>query len=161
MNGVRVSNLLPEVPVVYVPPVTQPPAPADRIAPALRGRLDTARDALLSVHKALLDYERSRYERTMGPIESAGRLLQLVIHDPWFAWLHPMTELVVQIDELVASRDPAPPGAAEALLEQAGGLCNPAEDGDEFQRHYFEAMQESPAVVLAHAKAITQLGRPV
>jgi hypothetical protein len=140
--------------------VSQPPAPADRIPPALRARLDTARDALLAVHKALLDYDRARYERTMGPIPSSGRLLQLVIHDPWFAWLHPMTELVVQIDELVTAKDPPQPGAAEALLEQAGRLFNPSEEGDEFQRHYHDAMQQDPAVVLAHAAAVRRIGRP-
>jgi hypothetical protein len=139
--------------------VNQPP-PADRIPPDLRARLDAARDALLSVHKALLDYERARYERTMGPIESAGRLLQLVIHDPWFAWLHPMTELVVQIDELVTAKEPVTPGAAEALLEQAKQMFQPADEGDEFQDHYHEAMQQAPAVVLAHAEALRRLAGP-
>lgn len=140
--------------------VSLPPRPADRIPPPLRARLDVAREALLSVHKALLDYERVRYERTMGPIESAGRLLQLVIHDPWFAWLHPMTELVVQIDELMTAKEPPPPGAGEALVDQAVGMFNPAEEGDEFQRHYHEAMQQSPAVVLAHAEAARRLATP-
>jgi hypothetical protein len=137
--------------------VNQPSGPADRIPSARRARLDAARDALLSVHKALLDYERARYERTMGPIESAGRLLQLVIHDPWFAWLHPMTELVVQIDELATAKEPVTPGAAEALLEQAQQMFNPTEEGDEFQGHYLEAMQQAPAVVLAHAEALRRL----
>lgn len=137
--------------------VNQPLSPADRIPPELRARLDTARDALLSVHKALLDHERGRYERTMGPIESSGRLLQLVIHDPWFAWLHPMTELVVQIDELVTGKEPPPPGALEALLGQAKGMFNPSENGDEFQRHYHEAMQDEPAVVLVHAEAVKRM----
>jgi len=137
--------------------VNQPPRPADRIPPALRTRLDVAREALLSVHKALLEYERARYERTMGPIESAGRLLQLVIHDPWFAWLHPMTELVVQMDELTTGKEPVPHGAPEALLAQAKGLFNPSEEGDDFQRQYYEAMQQAPAVVLAHANATRSL----
>ena len=137
--------------------VSQPPRPPDPIPPALRVRLDTAREALLSVHKELLEFERARYERTIAPIPTSGRLLQLVIHDPWFAWLHPMTELVVQIDELVTTKDPAPPGAAEALLDQARSLFNPSEEGDEFQRHYFEAMQQTPAVVLAHAKAVRRI----
>lgn len=142
--------------IVYFPFVTNPP-PTHQIPPALLARLDAARDALLSVHKSLLDYERVRYERTMGPIESSGRLLQLVIHDPWFAWLHPMTELVVQIDELVTAKVPAPPGAAEALIVQARGMFNPSDEGDEFQRHYHEAMQDTPAVVLAHADAVMRM----
>lgn len=129
------------------------------ISPELRARLDDARTALLSVHQALLDEERARYERSHGPIPSAGQLLQLVIHDPWFAWLHPLTELVVQIDELVFSKEPAPPGAGEPLLEQAQRLLTPAETGDAFQRRYHEMLPKAPAVVLRHAEALRLLAR--
>ena len=34
-------------------------------------------------------------------------LLQLVINDPWFAWLHSVSELVVRIDETVDNGSPA------------------------------------------------------
>jgi len=124
----------------------------------LRGRLNHARDALLGVHKALLDEEKIRYERARGRIESNYQLLQLVISDPWFAWLHPVSELVVQIDVLMDSREPAPPGTPEALLQQARTLLNPDTSGDGFHREYRRALQVSPAVVLAHSDAVKRLG---
>ena len=64
------------------------------------------RRGLLRVHKALLDDARIRYEREQGRIEGSGALLQLVLNDPWFAWLHPLSGLVVQIDELLAADEP-------------------------------------------------------
>ena len=130
--------------------VSQPPPPADRIPPVLRARLDVAREALLAVHKALLDHERVGYERTMGPIESAGRLLQLVIHDPWFAWLHALSEMVVRIDQVI-DEPASTSGDGAALFDQVGRLLTASEDGDGFARRYFDALQRQPAVVLAHA----------
>jgi hypothetical protein len=135
-----------------------PPRPprADLPAP-LRDRLNNARDALLGVHKALLDEERVRYERSHGRLNSNYQLLQLVISDPWFAWLHPVSELVVQIDVLMEARQPAPPGTAEALLRQARELLDPDEFAEGFSPRYHRALQESPAVVLAHGEAMRRL----
>jgi len=137
---------------------TPPRRPRADLPAPLRERLNTARDALLGVHKALLDEETIRYERAQGRVENSYQLLQLVISDPWFAWLHPVSELVVQIDVLMEAREPAPPGTAESLLRQARTLLNPEAAPDEFHREYRRALQESPAVVLAHSDAVKRLG---
>jgi len=134
-----------------------PRRPRADIPAPLRQRLNDARDALLGVHKALLDEERVRYERTHGRLESNYQLLQLVISDPWFAWLHPVSELVVQIDVLMEARQPAPPGTADALLRQASELLNPDESAEGFPRKYHRALQESSTVVLAHSEAMRRL----
>jgi hypothetical protein len=134
-----------------------PRAPRADLPAPLRDRLNNARDALLGVHKALLDEERVRYERTHGRLESNYQLLQLVISDPWFAWLHPVSELVVQIDVLMEARQPAPPGTADALLSQARALLNPDESAEGFPRKYHRALQESSTVVLAHREAMRRL----
>lgn len=137
--------------------MTDSPPPRHLLPTALASKLDVARDGLLSVHKALLEQERIRYEREVGPVGSPGRLLQLVISDPWFAWLHPLTELVVQIDELMAAKEPAPEGSGEALLAQAKRVLSPSAEGDAFQQRYVVAMQASPDVVLAHAEATRRM----
>ena len=119
-----------------------------------RAKLTELRTALLNLHKALLDDAKSAYELDRGRIASAGALLQLVIHDPWFAWLHQVSEVVVRIDEM--TREPknsdARPTEADArtLLEQVDRMLLPSETGDTFARRYFEAIQRQPAVVLAH-----------
>ena len=129
---------------------------AERSEPSLperlRKNLDEAHGGLLRVHKALIDHERVRYERERGSIGGPGAFLQVLIHDPWFAWLRPISELVVRIDEFVASKQPTDPMEGEALLTQARELLTPAEDGAGFRREYYRALAESEAVALAHAE---------
>jgi len=116
-------------------------------------RLTQLRNGLLSLHKVLLDSERTRYERDVARISSSGQLLNLVLYDPWFAWLHELSELVVLIDETLDAKG-APNGIdAERLVAQARELVAPNENGAGFRKSYFEAMQNDPDVVLAHGQA--------
>jgi hypothetical protein len=112
--------------------------------------LKPLRQALLALHKALLEAERRRYERLHGRVEGAGRLLQLLLHDPWFAWLRPLSALVVQIDELLEAEEPPEPRALAALRDQVRTLLTPDEGGEGFGEQYHDALQSSPDVVLAH-----------
>src|SRR6476646_11734757 len=56
------------------------------------------RKSLLHLHKTLLDWERAAYERLHGRT-SPGSLLTALMNDPQFAWLRPLSELIVRIDE--------------------------------------------------------------
>ena len=114
-----------------------------------RRQLDDVRRGLLRVHKALLEDARIRYEREQGRIAGSNALLQLVLNDPWFAWLHPLSGLVVAIDELLAADAPTE-GDADALLNQARMLLRPDENGEGFQRRYHRAIQDVPDVLIAH-----------
>jgi catechol 2,3-dioxygenase len=71
-------------------------AAASTLSQRVRGQLRDLRARLLSLHKVLLDDARAAYEMDRGRIGSNATLLQLVINDPWFAWLHPLSELVVR-----------------------------------------------------------------
>ena len=99
----------------------------------------------------LLDDARTAYELDRGRVASAGHLLQLVIDDPWFAWLHALSGLIVRIDEGAGKDGDATAADATALAEQVEQLLTASEEGDGFSRRYFEALQRQPAVVLAHA----------
>jgi len=123
-----------------------------------RQRLTDLRNELLQLHKTLLDSETASYDRDIARIRSRGQLLELVLHDPWFAWLHELSELVVLIDEAMDAKEPAvTPADAERFLAQARALVVPTEGGGEFRRHYLEALQRDPNVVMAHAQAIKLL----
>ncbi len=122
-------------------------------------RLTDLRNGLLQHHKILLDSERDSYEHEIGKITSSGQLLQLVIHDPWFAWLHEISELIVFIDETLESKEPLPPGEADKLIQQARTLLIPAEEGEEFARRYDQAMQRDPDVVIAHGRMVKLLAK--
>jgi hypothetical protein len=119
---------------------------------AVRRKLNDVRLGLLALHKALLDYQRIRYERTHGRIESSGAFLQLAIHDPQFAWLRPVSELVVQLDELLVSDEPGAEVDADTITAHARTLLRADENGGDFQRQYHRALQDSPEVVMAHAQ---------
>ncbi|HEY7059554.1 MAG TPA: VOC family protein [Vicinamibacterales bacterium] len=125
-------------------------AAADGLSEASRTRLSQLRSRLLTLHKSLLDDARAAYEMDRGRVGSAGNLLQLVIHDPWFAWLHQISELVIRIDEATAPDSTATEADARMLFEQVDRLLLPSETGDTFARRYYEALQRQPAVVLAH-----------
>jgi hypothetical protein len=116
-----------------------------------RGRLVQLRTQLLQLHKVLLDDARAAFELDRGRVGTTANLLQLVINDPWFAWLHSLSELIVRIDESVAREAPATEADAAALLDQVESLLTASETGEGFARRYYEALQRQPAVVLAHA----------
>jgi hypothetical protein len=125
------------------------------VVPSRRERLENARRALLHVHRALLEAERIRYEKMNGRVENSGALLQLIMNDPWFVWLRPMSALIVQIDEWLEQdqRDTSPsPDLAEILLAQVRDRLRPDEEGAEFQQRYHRLLQEVPAVAVAHAE---------
>ena len=125
---------------------TGPPEP-----PGLRQRLESLRSPLLALHKTLVQSERVEYEKTMGKIRSPNHFLQLLLQDPWFAWLSPLSQLIVSVDEVLDGKEPLTGARVEALVKQTSGLLMPSESGHDFSRHYHEALQRDPDVVMAHA----------
>ena len=121
-------------------------------------KLTEIRHVLLGLHKSLLDFERVGYERVHGKIENSYEFLNLVMHNPWFAWLRHLSELIVQIDESLDAREPTSESTAAALIEESRLLLVPTEAGGEFQKKYFFSVQQSPEVVLAHAEFAKVLG---
>ena len=119
----------------------------------IMARLSAVRHAMLRLHKTLLDGERARYEREHGRVDSTGRLLELVLNNPSFDWLHRLSELIVQIDQAMEDKDaPLTAAGAQEFLQRAGELLTPSETGDLFARKYFDALQSDPAVGVAHGE---------
>ncbi len=119
-----------------------------------RDRLNTLRTGLLRLHKTLLESERGVYERDVERITSTGQYLNLVLNDPWFAWLHELSQFIVLIDETLDLEEPATSADADRVIARARELVSPSENGDGFRRRYFEVMQRDPAAVLAHRDMI-------
>ena len=115
-------------------------------------KLQELRNALLNLHKTLVDSERVTYEKAVGAIQSPNHFLQLLTKDPWFAWLQPLSLLIVAMDEALEAKEPLSSADADALIKQARRLLVATETGEGFSRHYFEALQRDPDVVLAHAE---------
>ncbi len=134
---------------------TNDPSVADRLA-ANRRLLETMRAALVNLHKALVDSERVQYESTIGRIQSPNHFLQLVTSDPWFAWLSPLSRLIVSMDEALDARKPVMPAVVESLLREPARLLVASDTGSGFARHYEDALQRDPDVVMAHAQVASQ-----
>jgi hypothetical protein len=132
--------------------------PENEITEKTRQQLVDVRTALLRLHKTLLDFERGAYERARGKISNSYEFLNLVMNDLWFAWLRQLSELIVEMDELLATKETPYENTGVALVQQARILLTPAEAGSEFQRKYFAAMQQSPEVVVAHSEFAKVLG---
>jgi hypothetical protein len=134
----------------------------ERASELTRDALKELRHGLLRLHKLLLDLERRDFERARGRIANSYEFLQLVLKDPWFDWLHRLSELIVQIDESLDTRDAEhwlTEEDAKALVERAKTLLAPSETGTQFQKNYFLALQQSPDVVLLHSEVMRLLGR--
>lgn len=108
-------------------------------------QIDVVRGNLLELHKTLLDAVRIDYEREHGRVESAGALLQLVVSDPAFAWLRPLSQLICAIDELEPGTGP------KVVSEMVEALV----EGDaRFALAYQAWLQASPEVVMQHSKTM-------
>ncbi|MBV8550051.1 MAG: hypothetical protein JOY54_02040 [Acidobacteriaceae bacterium] len=118
-----------------------------------RAKLTEVRQSLLDLHKALLDSERTAYEIVHGPIGSPGAFLQLLINDNWFAWLRPITTLLVQIDEtLAAKKPPATERDFEQLITDTKALLSASRAADEFWARYAAVVERDPGVAKLHAE---------
>ena len=130
-------------------------AAGDALLPGLssetRERVRELRTQLLNLHKVLLDDAKAAYEMDRGRVGTNATLLQLVISDPWFAWLQRLSGMIVRIDESIARDAPTTETDVAAMIDQVEGLLTASETGDDFQKRYFEALQRQPAVVMAHA----------
>ena len=126
-------------------------SPATHTSP-LRQTLTNVRQGLLGLHKALIVAEQLTFERIYGRVDSTGQLLQLVMNDAWFTWLHPLSNMVVRIDEMLDEDYTMTVEDVAVLLTEVRRLIRPSELGDGFERSYYEALQRAPDVVMAHCE---------
>ena len=128
----------------------------------VRQRLDEVTHALRPLHKALVDLVRVDYEKQHGRVAGPVRLFQLLTTDPFFAWLHPMSALMAEIDELYDQKEPIAPDAVKAVratLESLVGNRGQEPSPDSFVSRYLEILQNHPEVVMAHSKLRRALDR--
>lgn len=124
---------------------------------ASANRLRPVRDAVMDLHRAMLETERLSWQRLNGRIVTNAEALQLAINDPWFAWLRPLTVVLVALDDAMSERSAESDAQAPTLLDAVKQLLHPDESGNEFQQRYFEFVQRSPDVAVSHGRAMKAL----
>lgn len=140
-----------------------------------RALLVELRKHLLELHKTLIDWQRTDYERVRGRLQ-ATQLLNVIFNDPEFAWLRSMSGLIVRIDEALevkprrefdpeaSSARPRRSSPADERAEAGSGpLVAAARDliapqaGSAYAQRYHAALQELPEAVLAHRDLVVLL----
>jgi hypothetical protein len=112
-----------------------------------KARLVEVSSALREVHRALVGAARASYEANEGPAGGPGQMLRLLTEHPHFAWLHPMSELIVDLDSLLA-QELLPAGTVAAVRLEVDRLTKAGDSP--FWEKYAPLLQSNAEVVMAH-----------
>jgi hypothetical protein len=116
-------------------------------------QLGEVREALDGVHRRLLDATRADWETLRGPIAGPGQFLELLMGDPFFAWLRPMSRLMADIDEATDEEEPPTPEQIDLYVKRVQELLT--------HERYLHYLQISPDLVIDHAalrRALVKIG---
>lgn len=127
--------------------------PDDPERAELRATLREAWKQLLPLHRALIDDASADYKANVGTVSGPTHLLQLIQEDPFFAWLKPLTSLIVDLDTL--SRTDFKPEDVDAIAKRIASLFGNSAD-PAFTARYVPVLQRDVDVTIAHA-AIRQI----
>ena len=129
------------------------PDPPERAA--LRAALRELSKALIPLHRRLIDVTKDDYVFGFGLIESAksdyafayganarpSELVELLQNDPFFAWLKPLTAVIVDIDEM--ARTDFEVADVAAIVDRIEKLLG--------ETKYIEMLQRDIDVATGHA----------
>ncbi len=115
----------------------------------LQQDLEAVSRALQRVHKEILEVEGAYL-----PGRPAVALLDLLLNDPAWAWLRPVSHLIADLDETVAGDAGVTPGDAMAAAGRVRALVfGLGEPRDErFLNRYRPLLQQSATLASAHGE---------
>ena len=132
-------------------------APDDLTAAMAVARLRALRTVVLALHKAALDAERGRYEQEHGPIGGPQQVLRLVMDDPFFAWLRPLSDFVIQADIRLSDKKVLLPSDVDRFASHLRSMVQSRSETDRFAVEYRRTLQDVPEVVVLHGKVMALL----
>ena len=118
-----------------------------------RNKLDALAKALKDYHKALLHFARGEYEFLHGPVKNEFELYSLVMNNPDFQWLRPLSGLMATLDDVLDSKNTTLTGRNVEDVKGALGLLYSDTDPRfaDFRAGYARAKSD-PAVRETEAK---------
>jgi hypothetical protein len=122
--------------------------PDDEARASLRARLRQLSRLLLPLHRALIEAAKSEYAFAYGPVTQPTQLLQLLNEHQFFAWLRPLTTLIVDIDE--TARQDFEAADFDAILERVRSMFR-GDTTSDFGTRYVPLLQQSVELAIAHA----------
>lgn len=130
--------------------------PDDPARARQRAALRDLSQALLPLHRTLIEAAKNDYAFAYGPVTGPTHLLRLLGDDPFFEWLKPVTALIVDIDEMVRVDFDAADIAR--IAERVNALFNGGGNA-EFARRYVPVLQRDVDVTRGHAAVRQAMGR--
>jgi len=121
----------------------------------LRAALRETSKQLMVLHRHLINATKEDFAFVTGATPGPTELLRLLTDDPFFAWLKPMTSLILEIDEL--ARVDFEPETALALSRRLAMMFDATEG--EFATHYVPILQREVDVTIAHAALRSVMGK--
>jgi hypothetical protein len=122
--------------------------PDDPDRAARRATLREISRLLMPLHRTLIEAARADFAIAYEEVAKPSHLLQLLNEHPFFAWLKPMTSLIVDIDEM--SRTDFEPSQFEEILKRVQSLIGTG-GGAAFSENYVPILQRDVDVAIAHA----------
>jgi hypothetical protein len=105
---------------------------------------------LRALHKALMQAGRAAYEAQHGPVAGATQLLHLLVHDPAFAWLRPLSELMADLDGMLDSAEPLTNEEAGAVRGEIEHVLSPS--GGELAARAVALVGADPEIAIPYAR---------
>lgn len=102
---------------------------------------------LLPLARALEAFQRDLLEATTHRDDTPASVLHRLLHDPAFAWLQPLTTLIVDVRDLAATR--ASPEALERIRARVDELLTAPEGA--FADRCRTALHDQPMVAMGLA----------
>ena len=122
--------------------------PDDPERAAQRASLREISRLLLPLHRSLIEAARADFALAYSEVQKPSHLLHLLNEHPFFAWLKPMTSLIVDIDEM--SRVDFEPQQFEEIVRRVEALVGNGA-GSDFAGHYLPMLQRDVDMAIAHA----------
>jgi hypothetical protein len=115
--------------------------------------------ALRTLHRTLVGSVQAGFERLHGKVKGPNQLLGLLLNDPLFAWLRPLSQLITELDDVCEGDPRIGQASLAAIRERVARFTSEAGENAEFAAHYLTLLQSDPDVVVAHAVLHKQLAQ--
>ena len=122
--------------------------PDDPARAARRATLREISRLLMPLHRSLIEAAKGDFAIAYENVDKPSHLLQLLNEHPFFAWLKPMTSLIVDIDEM--SRTDFDAAQYEEIVKRVQSLIGNGANG-EFTKQYIPILQRDVDVAISHA----------
>ena len=122
--------------------------PDDPRRAELRAALRETWKQLLPLHRGLIDAASAEYAAAVAPVNGPNHLLQLLQEEPFFAWLRPLTSIIVDLDTM--SRTDFERSDVDAIVARLERHFGATADPD-FAARYIPILQRDVDVAIAHA----------